>query len=620
MASTTGSTGSPLPDPARGRFESSLGTDLGDVRVHTGAASAGAAEGLGARAFATGQDIHFGAGQYQPDDPFGMHLLAHEVAHTVQQRSGGGGAQTKLEVSRPGDPCELEADRAADAMVTGAPASITGSAAQVARVPGDGDGAAAAAAPAASKPGFVAFDSHGKWKPAEVFANLKPVAEDLRRAIEAGPEEVARLCVALRARVKAAPDLAADKKDEFARALTSRITELVYATPQSPLTYAQLDQVSEWNDTYPAGAQAPPAADQPAARPATPAAAAPADPVEHHALELASREGYRVPADHDEIRNHAASTAARGTGTNTRANQVEENNPQFPGWRFVRDPFDNTVVAVKPDGTGTQYVFKVETADTGTSLVLDHKEELSKLRVNALAYLDQAGMGKDQEDEAGRRRRIQRDQEIGDEDRAKWGKEHPGEYAAYQEALRSWQQAAKDTPKGSRPPAPPAMPQGMPGNKLTTACTNWPAPVYHAAGGEMKTSFSFTPPTGHPGWRDAKDHPEGPKPGDPYWLFDVDRNRTAHMGVFKSRVSAGTTADGAPLQMWTVTDGGQGGYQRIQEVQERTRGPYNPATLLFSSSIAEAGQSKGSRRLTGWIDIDKEHEAETGGGQDAAAP
>jgi hypothetical protein len=119
------SSGAPLPDAARAQFEGSLGADLSNVRVHAGASSAEAAEGLGARAFATGQDIHFGAGQYQPDDPFGMHLLAHEVAHTVQQGGTGDGAQMKLEVSTPGDAYETEADVAAEAMVRGAPASVS---------------------------------------------------------------------------------------------------------------------------------------------------------------------------------------------------------------------------------------------------------------------------------------------------------------------------------------------------------------------------------------------------------------------------------------------------------------------------------------------------------------
>lgn len=122
LAAASGSVGAPLPDDARARFEASLGADLSAVRVHTGPASADAAEGLGARAFADGRDIHFGAGQYQPDDPYGFHLLAHEVAHTAQ---AGAGPRTKLAVSSPGDAAEVEADRAADAMVRGEPVALT---------------------------------------------------------------------------------------------------------------------------------------------------------------------------------------------------------------------------------------------------------------------------------------------------------------------------------------------------------------------------------------------------------------------------------------------------------------------------------------------------------------
>ncbi|MBE7451439.1 MAG: DUF4157 domain-containing protein [Kofleriaceae bacterium] len=135
--------GAGLLDDQRARFEASLGTDLSAVRVHTGPASAAAASELGARAFTTGNDIHFGAGEHRPDDPFGMHLLAHEVAHTVQQRGGAGGPQAKLAVSQPGDPLEREADRAADAMVDGGPAAVSvgaaASAATVQRRQGEGE-------------------------------------------------------------------------------------------------------------------------------------------------------------------------------------------------------------------------------------------------------------------------------------------------------------------------------------------------------------------------------------------------------------------------------------------------------------------------------------------------
>jgi hypothetical protein len=128
--------GTGLPAPLQGRFEDSLGVPLDDVRVHTDGASAEAAGALGAHAFATGSDIHFGAGKYQPDDPFGQHLLAHEVAHTVQQKGGGGagaGVQEKLEVSEPGDPLEHEADEAASRMVAGEKASVTSLGGGVAR-------------------------------------------------------------------------------------------------------------------------------------------------------------------------------------------------------------------------------------------------------------------------------------------------------------------------------------------------------------------------------------------------------------------------------------------------------------------------------------------------------
>ncbi|MEO7730416.1 MAG: DUF4157 domain-containing protein, partial [Kofleriaceae bacterium] len=77
-------------------------------------------------AYTVGQDIHFAEGRYAPDDPAGIHLLAHEVAHTLHQAAGAPTRQHKLEVSSPGDAAEVEADRAADAMVRGATAVIAG--------------------------------------------------------------------------------------------------------------------------------------------------------------------------------------------------------------------------------------------------------------------------------------------------------------------------------------------------------------------------------------------------------------------------------------------------------------------------------------------------------------
>jgi hypothetical protein len=120
------SSGTALPAHIQRQFEGSLGADLSSVRVHTGSDSQEAAHAVGAKAYTVGNDIHFAAGRYQPDDPFGMHLLAHEVAHTVQQSGGAQRRQHKLEVSTPQDAAEHEADRAADAMVRGEAATVSG--------------------------------------------------------------------------------------------------------------------------------------------------------------------------------------------------------------------------------------------------------------------------------------------------------------------------------------------------------------------------------------------------------------------------------------------------------------------------------------------------------------
>jgi hypothetical protein len=88
-----------------------LGDSFSDVRLHTDALADSLARSVQARAFTTGADIYFASGEYRPESPSGRELLAHELAHVVQQR----GAPTSgpLVVSQPGDALELQAERAA---------------------------------------------------------------------------------------------------------------------------------------------------------------------------------------------------------------------------------------------------------------------------------------------------------------------------------------------------------------------------------------------------------------------------------------------------------------------------------------------------------------------------
>ena len=128
------SSGSSLPGDLRDRFETSLGANLSDVRVHTGPESETATKAVGAKAYTMGNDIHFGAGQYNPSSSDGMFLIAHEVAHTVQQAGSTPSRQNKLEVSHPQDAAEAQADDAARSMLAGEPARVTSMHAGVSRL------------------------------------------------------------------------------------------------------------------------------------------------------------------------------------------------------------------------------------------------------------------------------------------------------------------------------------------------------------------------------------------------------------------------------------------------------------------------------------------------------
>jgi hypothetical protein len=82
------SPGQRLDAATRAFFEPRFGHDFSSVRVHAGAAAAQSANEMSARAFTVGNNIVFGTGQLSPGTQDGRRLLAHELTHVIQQRTG----------------------------------------------------------------------------------------------------------------------------------------------------------------------------------------------------------------------------------------------------------------------------------------------------------------------------------------------------------------------------------------------------------------------------------------------------------------------------------------------------------------------------------------------------
>lgn len=103
--------GRPLEAPVRAGMEARLGHDFSRVRVHADGGAAASARSVGAAAYTVGSHVVFGAGRYAPQTSGGASLLAHELAHTVEQRDAVPASQ--LAIGAPGSPAERQADRAA---------------------------------------------------------------------------------------------------------------------------------------------------------------------------------------------------------------------------------------------------------------------------------------------------------------------------------------------------------------------------------------------------------------------------------------------------------------------------------------------------------------------------
>ena len=111
--------GQPLSEAERAFFEDRFGRELGAVRIHHDSAANEAARTLSARAFTVGTDIVFGQGEFQPGSDQGRHLLAHELAHTIQQSESPFSIQREVsfelqdaQLPRGGKPADLAEDDA----------------------------------------------------------------------------------------------------------------------------------------------------------------------------------------------------------------------------------------------------------------------------------------------------------------------------------------------------------------------------------------------------------------------------------------------------------------------------------------------------------------------------
>src|SRR6266704_6746434 len=110
------SPGRPLDAGTRAFMEPRFGHDFSNVRVHTDARAAESARAVNALAYTVGRDVVFGEGQYAPHSSPGGRLIAHELAHVIQQRPMPG---APLSISDPDSSLEYEADRAAEQVVGG---------------------------------------------------------------------------------------------------------------------------------------------------------------------------------------------------------------------------------------------------------------------------------------------------------------------------------------------------------------------------------------------------------------------------------------------------------------------------------------------------------------------
>ena len=114
--------GRPMNSSVSSRMGSAFGRSFSNVRVHTDATAGQLSNRFNARAFTVGNQIAFGTGEYRPGTLMGDALIAHELAHTVQQ----GGANASVAPMQPGNTGTTSLEKDADRSAISAVASMWG--------------------------------------------------------------------------------------------------------------------------------------------------------------------------------------------------------------------------------------------------------------------------------------------------------------------------------------------------------------------------------------------------------------------------------------------------------------------------------------------------------------
>ncbi|MFE0021334.1 DUF4157 domain-containing protein [Amycolatopsis sp. NPDC059021] len=164
------SPGQPLDERTQAVMGARFGHDFSRVRVHADPDAAEAAAAVSANAYTVGEDVFFGAGQYDPSSRSGRHLLAHELGHVVQNARGG----TAASGLAPDPARESSAEAAATAFTTGSGrVTVTGTGGGLAR---QASGRTAPPAAATAPPATNAFEEWWKKIP-----GLEGTVEDFER-------------------------------------------------------------------------------------------------------------------------------------------------------------------------------------------------------------------------------------------------------------------------------------------------------------------------------------------------------------------------------------------------------------------------------------------------------